>query len=360
LPPHEDAPAPEDDPAPPRAQLPEECPAPRLIPAPRPDKLPTWQKGRRLVAQGPVRVLTFAPDSKTLACGASQWVQAWDVEQAKSKFSIVGHASTVTALVYAPDGARLVSLAADGTFRAHDPANGTVNQRIDQPRPKPTAAVLSGDATIMALALPQRIRVREVRADNQLSESPVADGFVTCLAFSPDGDTLAVAGVGVVAMQPPIQVKKGKGKSNGQPRSEEPERWIRLLDPITGTTQRSVTQLKNILCLAFAPDGQTLAAAGQGPTVLIWKTARRKETYELETSSGWVTSLAFSPDGKLLATGGLSGTVEIWDWVAGKRLQTLHGHTTTVLALAFAPDGQTLASGCGDGSVCLWKAVEER
>jgi hypothetical protein len=363
LPPADDdpPPAPPADPAPPRWRPPEECPAPRLIPAPRPEKLPTWQKSRRLTAQGAVRAVAFAPDASAVAWGANQWVQAWDLELGKSRFGVVGHSAAVTSLVFTPDGSSLLSVAADGTLRVHDPASGTVRQRSDPPKVKPSAALLSRDGTLVAQASGRWVRVREVSTERQLSEN-LTDGFFTCLTFTPEGDVLAVAGVDPVPAQPPVQVKKGKGKVvvNGLPAGpEEPERWIRLLNPSTGQSQRSLSQSKTILCLAFAADGKVLAAGGQGPAILIWKTAGRAETYELETRAGGVSSLAFSPDGKLLAAGGTSGTVEIWDWVASKRLQILNGHTAAVLAVGFAPDGQTLVSGCGDGSVCLWKPAED-
>jgi serine/threonine protein kinase len=346
------------DPVPQHRRPPEECPAPRLIPAPRPEKLVTWHKSRRLTAQGPVRALAFAPDASVVAWGASQWVQAWDLELGKSRFNVVGHSAAVNSLVFAPDGSSLLSAAVDGTLRIHDPTNGTVRQRFDPPKQKPNAALLSRDGTV-ALVSSHWLRLREIRTERQLGESST-DGSFTCMAFAPEGGLLAAAGVDP-APQPPAQVKKGKGKATGlQPAPEEPERWIRLLDAQTGERQRSLSQLKTILCLTFAPDGKVLAAGGQGPTILVWKTAGRAETYELETRAGWVTSLAFSPDGRLLAAGSSGGTVEVWDWVASKRLQALNGHTATILAVAFAPDGQTMVSGCADGTVCFWKPAEDR
>ena len=80
-------------------------------------------------------------------------------------------------------------------------------------------------------------------------------------------------------------------------------------------------------CVAFSPDGKTLAAGVIGPAtaggVMLWDVATRKPLADkpLTVNRGFVTGgLAFSPDGKTLAAGvsadvALRG-VMLWD-VAG-------------------------------------------
>ena len=62
--------------------------------------------------------------------------------------------------------------------------------------------------------------------------------------------------------------------------------------------------------MAFAPDGQTLAAAAEtgddDGTVLLWDLADRAKPRRLGEPltghSDWVGSVAFAPDGRTLAT----------------------------------------------------------
>src|SRR5262249_18055132 len=66
-----------------------------------------------------------------------------------------------------------------------------------------------------------------------------------------------------------------------------------------------------------------------------------------------VTCLAFSPDGSTVALGGDKDHVELWDAVTGKSRPPLRGHPGRVFSLAFSPDSKTLAVGCYK-LVVLW------
>jgi WD40 repeat protein len=106
-----------------------------------------------------------------------------------------------------------------------------------------------------------------------------------------------------------------------------------------------------VLCVAYAPDGQTLATGGLDGTVRLWDVSTGKEKALLKGHPGSVYTAAFSPDGKLLATGGGSKSLRLWDPVKRKRVAILRGHTAVVKCVAFSPDSRELASGAGDRSL---------
>ncbi|KJY45453.1 hypothetical protein VR46_14700, partial [Streptomyces sp. NRRL S-444] len=65
-----------------------------------------------------------------------------------------------------------------------------------------------------------------------------------------------------------------------------------------------------------------------------------------------VHELAFSPDGQLLASAGEDGVALLWDPVTGERVgSALTGHEGAVGGLAFSPDGSLLATAGRDGTL---------
>lgn len=107
-----------------------------------------------------------------------------------------------------------------------------------------------------------------------------------------------------------------------------------------------------VACVAFAPDGKTLAAGSYGVVKLI-DVAEQQEIAALAEPAGFVKSLAFTADGKRLAAGSYQ-SLALWDVTTRKVVRTLKGHRGYVTSLAFSPDEKLLVSASDDESVRLW------
>jgi WD40 repeat protein len=154
-------------------------------------------------------------------------------------------------------------------------------------------------------------------------------GFVTALAFAPDGKTLASA-------------------SNDIP--------IRLWDSATGKQRRQFAGPEGrVLRLGFSRDGKTLFSAGsQG--VRLWEVSSGHLRATVGDASEWMMPIACSPDGKTAASRqtGNDFRIRLSGVPDGQVLRLLEGHTKSVWAVAFSRDDKTLASSSLDGTVRLW------
>ena len=94
--------------------------------------------------------------------------------------------------------------------------------------------------------------------------------------------------------------------------------------------------------------------------VTIWDVESGAVVQRMAFEQDYFLCMAYSPDGRSLAVAGKTRTIRLWDPVTGQELLTLDGHKGQVNRLAFSPDGTVLASCSHDGAVRLWRAPRRR
>jgi WD40 repeat protein len=109
-----------------------------------------------------------------------------------------------------------------------------------------------------------------------------------------------------------------------------------------------------VRALAFATDGQVIAAGTTNGEIRLWQITERRPLLTIAGHTDWIRTTVFSPDDRFLYTGSDDQTIKQWDTGTGQCLLTLTGHAGRVVTIALSPSGQYLASGSEDKKICLW------
>ncbi|HEX5272341.1 MAG TPA: WD40 repeat domain-containing protein, partial [Gemmataceae bacterium] len=164
---------------------------------------------------------------------------------------------------------------------------------------------------------------------------------VYAVAFRPDGKAFATGSGHSVE-------RDGQMVGTGE---------ARVWDVASGEVIQSAPRhAREVLAVAFTPDGRTLVTASKDRTARFWDAATGAAVGRVIRHDGWVNALALSADGRAVLTGSDDRTARLWSIPDGAPLTTPLRHTRPVKAVGIGADGRLLLTTSEDGTAQLWEA----
>jgi hypothetical protein len=226
-------------------------------------------------------------------------------------------------------------------FKQGDPKSSRLIEEISGAEP---SMPKEGDAlTAMEVALIDRWIAEGAKDDTpadkknpfKITEPPnySAPGVISALAYSPDGELLAVSGYHETLLL----------KSDGSA----------IAGRLLGDSPR-------IESIAFSKDGKLLAVSGGAPSlfgeVQIWDVEKRALVRAVQLATDSIYGVSFSPEGDRIACGGADKSVRLLNVADGKELFKFDNHSDWIFGTTFSVDGKRVLTGSRDRAMKLINA----
>ncbi len=320
--------------------------------------------------------LAFHPDGKTIALGAGHAVRIVDRASGRELLPVDGHRFAITALAVSGDFRRIATAGPDSAILLWDMEAGHELRRLDGHQDEILQVRLSADGRrVFSTSRDQTLRAWDAETGKELYRC-VADKDVRSeMALSADGHVLAWTGrAGAILVLDAATGKERRrleraGDNHSLSFAPTDDRILlrrtakelHLWDVVTGQHRsRPCDEVPfSIFATAYAPDGRLAAFGGQSDVLVLVDLDTGKVVRRIANVSGegadMVRCLAFSPDGRTLAWAGpRDRAVRLTEVATGQERIRLTGHYGQVESLAFAADGTRLVTGSSDTTALVW------
>src|SRR5262249_46703647 len=327
--------------------------------------------------QGPPHAFA-STDGKTLVTvDGNGLIRRWDSTTGKPLPVPLGY-TTQTISDLSADGAYAIVADDAGRIDLWSVGENSRHELHGIGTPSARAVRFSPDGRLLATGLSDgTVRVWDVRARKEINTfraDPNGEpSAVRGVEWSPGGSCLYVTAGAVVAWDwregqvrwqlPAADAARIRASRDGKRvavvRSDD---WgVLILDARTGTVQATLghrhTQFE---CVAFSPDGRTVAAGLHGGTVYFWDTATWKYLGGLPSQGEGdvIRGIEFTPAGRHVVTGSWTGPVRVWELDTMTQVFRRTDGPSTALRVSLSADGRTVLAAQQRAPI-LWSLAAE-
>ncbi len=344
------------------------------------EKPPTEPATSHIGPTQPIFTLAFTPDGKTLVAGSHDGeLKLYDPKAVplKVRLAMQVHAQGVRAAAFEPTAKEqplLASAGMDGKlcFWRFGAAKPKLENMLTSKSGPILALAFSSDGRSLAYAAgDQSVRLLTVKGRQERAALKGHAGAIKALAITGKGDK----GLHVFSGSIDWTVRRWDDLASSKPGQKtvtaghlsaayaaafapgyralvtgSDDSTLRVWDVAASAPREKIILPSpvKVYTAAYFPDGQKIAAAGNGVEAQVWDLATRKIVLHLQGHERAIGSIAVAPDGKQVLTGSTDKTMRLWDASTGLERRRFTGYTAAVNAVAFAPDGRRVASGSGD------------
>lgn len=320
-----------------------------------------------------VKCVAFSPNGGRLLSGSSdKTVRLWKVPGGTQLKLLCGHEESVNIVAFSPDGSRILSASVEppprlgpregATIRLWDAVSGTELAILPGHDSSVNAIVFSPDGRRILTESSDRTILWDATSGARLAELGFHAAHIVSSVVSPDGQRILVGDTSpqrntlhlmdaVTGAQLSIlcghedQVKCTTFSTDGRRIvSGSDDKTVRLWDTATGA-QLAVFRGhdETVQSVSLSPDGKRIVSGSDDGTVRLWDVANGTELVELRGHASDVKFGAFSPDGRRFLSGSDLNDVQLWDSASGARLADLRSEVLTFQnRVAFSSDGQRI------------------
>ncbi|KAI1639749.1 WD40-repeat-containing domain protein [Biscogniauxia mediterranea] len=305
------------------------------------------------ISQNDIDFVTINKSGEWLAFGASKLGQllVWEWQSESYILKQQGHFDSMNALVYSPDGKRIVTTADDGKIKVWDVDSGFCIVTFTEHSSGVTGCEFAKKGNVLfTSSLDGSIRAWDlIRYRNfRTFTAPTRLSFA-CMAVDPSGEVVAAGSLDSFDIHI-WSVQTGQ-----------------LLDRLAGHEGP-------VCSLAFAPNGSLLVSGSWDRTARMWSIFGRTQTSEPLQLQADVLDIAVRPDSAQLAISTLDGQLTFWSISDAEQVSGLDGRrdvsggrkitdrrtaanvsgTKSFATIRYSTDGSCLLAAGSSKYICLY------